>query len=170
MFPSDFAACAEPVRYTLVAALCWVRQAEITDALVGLLVDLVQRINARAEARVEKELLGDLSSSVPGKKGIFLRMVNAVLEHPDEVVREAVWPVVPGGEKTLRKLVKELMAGSREVRERVRYQLRGSYTHYYRRMLGPVLAVLTFQCNNTAYRPVMAQDSRSYGQVPTSTL
>ena len=55
----------------------------------------------------------------------------------------------------MRKLVKDLMAGSREVRERVRYQLRGSYTHYYRRMLGPVLAVLNFQCNNTTHRPVM---------------
>jgi TnpA family transposase len=154
MFPSDFAACEPPVRYTLLAALCWVRQAEITDALVGLLVDLVHRINARAERRVEKELLADLSS-VPGKKGIFLKICTAALEHPDDVVRDAVWTVVPGGEKTLRKLVKELMAGSREVRERVRYQLRGSYTHYYRRMLGPALAALRFKCNNTAYRPVM---------------
>ena len=154
MFPSDFTACDEPIRYTLLAALCWVRQAEITDALVGLLVDLVHRINARAERRVEKELLGDLAS-VPGKEGIFLKMCTAALDRPDDAVRDAVWSVVPGGEKTLRKLVKELMAGSREVRERVRYQLRGSYTHYYRRMLGPVLGALRFKCNNTAYRPVM---------------
>lgn len=69
MFPSDFAECAEPVRYTLLAVLCWVRQAEITDALVGLLVDLVHRINARAERRVEKELIGDLTV-VPQKKSI----------------------------------------------------------------------------------------------------
>ncbi|MGW3471041.1 hypothetical protein ACWDKQ_21870 [Saccharopolyspora sp. NPDC000995] len=154
MFPSDFAECSGPVRYTLLAALCWVRQAEITDDLIRLLVDLVHKINARAERRVEKELLGEMTS-VPGKKGIFLKMVNAVLEHPDEQVRSAVWPVVPGGEKTLRKLVKELLAGSRVVRERVRYQLRGSYTHHYRRMLGPVLAALDFRCNNTTYRPVM---------------
>lgn len=91
MFPSDFAACDEPVRYTLLAALCWVRQAEITDELVGLLVDLVQKINARAEARAEKELLGDLVS-VPGKKGIFVKMVTAALDHPDEVVRQVVCP------------------------------------------------------------------------------
>jgi len=58
MFRSDFLDCPEPVRYTLLAALCWVRQAEITDALIGLLVDLVHKINARAERRVEKELMG----------------------------------------------------------------------------------------------------------------
>jgi hypothetical protein len=154
MFPSDFAECAEPVRYTLLAVLCWVRQAEITDALVGLLVDLVHRINARAERRVEKELIGDLTV-VPQKKSIFLKMVCAALARPDELVREVVYPVVPGGEKTLRNLVRELMASNRVIRERVRYQLRGSYTHYYRRMLGPVLAALTFRCNNTHYRPMM---------------
>ncbi|TCO55695.1 Tn3 transposase DDE domain-containing protein [Actinocrispum wychmicini] len=154
MFPSDLLDCPEPVRHTLLAALCWVRQAEITDALIGLLVDLVQKINARAERRVEKELMGELPA-VPGKRGIFIKMVNAVLKHPDEQVRSAVWSVVPGGEKTLRRLLKELMATNRVVRERVRYQLRGSYSHDYRRMLGPVLAALSFRCNNTTYRPVM---------------
>jgi hypothetical protein len=32
--------------------------------------------------------------------------------------------------------------------------LRGSYSHYYRRMLAPLLAALEFRCNNNAYRPV----------------
>jgi hypothetical protein len=121
MFPSDFAAGDEPVHYTLLAPLRWVSQVEVIDALVGLLVDLVHRINARAERRVKNELLGNLSS-VPGKKGIFLKMCTAALDRPDAMVRDAVWTVVAGGEKTLRKLVKELMAGSWEVRARVRYQ------------------------------------------------
>jgi hypothetical protein len=82
-------------------------------------------------------------------------MVRAVLKHPDEQVRTAVWTVVPGGEKTLRQLLTELMANNRVVRERVRYQLRGSYSHHYRRMLGPVLGALTFKCNNKSHRPVM---------------
>ncbi|GGM73997.1 hypothetical protein GCM10012275_50880 [Longimycelium tulufanense] len=81
MYPSDFADCPEPVRYTLLATLCWVRQAEIIDALVGLLIDLVWRINARAERRVEKELIGSLSS-VPGKKTIYVKMLTAVLDRP----------------------------------------------------------------------------------------
>jgi len=154
MYPSDFAACPEPVRYTLLAALCWTRQAELVDGLVELLIGLIHRINARAERRVEKELIGALTS-VPGKRTIFAKMVNAALEHPDETVREVVYPVVPGGAKTLQALAKELMATERAVAEPVRYQLRGSYSHYYRRMLAPLLAALEFRCNNTAYRPVM---------------
>lgn len=63
--------------------------------------------------------------------------------------------MVPGGEATLRRLARELMATEKAWRERVRVQLRGSYTHYYRRMLTPLLGALGFECNNTAYRPVM---------------
>jgi hypothetical protein len=43
------------VRLTLLAVLCWYRRVEITDSLVDLLIQLVQRINTRAERRVEKE-------------------------------------------------------------------------------------------------------------------
>ena len=154
MYPSDFEDCGEPVRYTLLAALCWTRQAELVDGLVELLTGLIHRINARAERRVEKELIGELAS-VPGKRGIFTKMVDAALERPDGTVREALYPVVPGGVKTLSALARELKATERAVAERVRYQLRGSYSHYYRRMLAPLLAALEFRCNNSAYRPVM---------------
>jgi hypothetical protein len=103
---------------------------------------------------VEKELIGELAN-VPGKRGIFTRMVDAALERPGDTVREALYPVVPGGVKTLSALARELKATERAVAERVRYQLRGSYSHYYRRMLAPLLAALEFGCNNSAYRPVM---------------
>ena len=152
MYPSDFADSSEPVRYTLLAALCWTRQAELVDGLVELLTGLIHRINARAERRVEKELIGELAD-VPGKRGIFTRMVDAALEHPDDTVREAVYPVVPGGVKTLAALARELKATERAVTERVRYQLRGSYSHYCRRMLAPLLAALEFRCNNAGLNP-----------------
>ncbi len=154
MYPSDFAGCPPPVRYTLLAALCWTRQADLVDGLVELLIGLIHRINARAERRVEKELIGALAN-VPGKRGIFTKMVDAALEHPDDTVREALYPVVPGGVSTLSALARELKATERAVADKVRYQLCGSYSHYYRRMLAPLLAALEFRCNNSAYRPVM---------------
>ncbi|WP_214324874.1 Tn3 family transposase [Nonomuraea sediminis] len=154
MYPSDFEDSSEPVRYTLLAALCWTRQAELVDGLVGLLIDLIHRINARAERRVERELVGELTK-VRGKRGIYVNMIKAAIERPDDTVREAVYPAVPGGVGTLKSLARELMATERAVSERIRYQLRGSYSHHYRRMLGPILAALEFKCNNTAYRPVM---------------
>ncbi len=41
MYPSDFAKAPQLTRMTLLAALCWVRKAELTDGLVDLLVQLV---------------------------------------------------------------------------------------------------------------------------------
>jgi hypothetical protein len=47
MYPSDFEAAAPPVRLTLLAALCQVRQAELIDGLVELLPRLKNIGSAR---------------------------------------------------------------------------------------------------------------------------
>ncbi len=140
------------MRLTLLAALCWTRSAEITDALVDLLLALVLKINTRADRRVERELTEDLRR-VRGKQGILFRLAEAAVDHPDETVREALFPVV--GEATLRDLVREAKANERVFQARVRTVLRSSYSNHYRRMLPSLLAALRFGCNNTAYRPVM---------------
>ncbi|MDJ1135717.1 hypothetical protein [Streptomyces iconiensis] len=48
-YPSALRAAAGPVRYTLLSTLCHVRQTEITDSLVELFIQLVQKINTRAD-------------------------------------------------------------------------------------------------------------------------
>jgi hypothetical protein len=136
----------------LLAALCWSRTAEITDALVDLLIELVHGIGTRAENRVERELISDLRR-VRGKQGILFRLAEAALEHPDDTVRAALFPVV--GEGTLRNLVREAKANDQALRQRVRTVLRASYSSHYRRMLPRLLAALEFRCANTRYRPVM---------------
>jgi TnpA family transposase len=151
-YPSDLRAAPRSVRLTLLAALCWVRSAEITDALVDLLVGLVHKINTRADRRVERELIDDLRR-VRGKEAILFRLAEAAVEHPDDTVREALFPVV--SETTLRELVRESNANQQVFQARVRTVLRSSYSTYYRRMLPPLLAALDFRCNNTAYRPIM---------------
>lgn len=81
--------------------LCRQRTADITDGLVDLLIQLVHRINARAESRIEGEMVADLRW-VAGKQGILFRLAGAALEQPEETVRRAIYPVV--GEGTLRDL------------------------------------------------------------------
>ena len=41
------------LRQTLLAAFCFVRIQEITDTLVDLLLEVIHRLNVRAERRVE---------------------------------------------------------------------------------------------------------------------
>jgi hypothetical protein len=52
MYPSDFESSPEPIRLTLLAALCHVRKAEMIDGLVELLIQLVRKIGLRAERKV----------------------------------------------------------------------------------------------------------------------
>jgi hypothetical protein len=83
-YPSDLRAAPRPVRLTLLAALCWIRASEITDALVELLIGLIHRINARADRRVERELTEDLRR-VRGKEAILFRLAEAAVVRPDGV-------------------------------------------------------------------------------------
>ncbi|MEU4955259.1 Tn3 family transposase [Streptomyces lavendulae] len=151
-YPSDLRVAAPPVRYTLLAALCHVRQTEITDSLVELFIQLVQRINTRAEKKVEGEFAKDLKR-VRGKEGILLRLAEAAVAEPGGIVRKVIFPVA--GESTLKALAAEAAANEARYRARVRTVLRSSYSGHWRRMLSPLLGALELKCNNTAYRPVM---------------
>jgi hypothetical protein len=140
------------VRLTLLACFCFSRTSEITDSLVDLLIATVHKMDARADYRVEQELVADLKH-VRGKWGLLYALAQAALEHPDETVRRAIWPVV--GEERLNDLVREAQANDHAFRGRVRTVLRSSYGSHYRKMLPPVLGALHFRCNNTAHRPLM---------------
>ena len=118
----------------------------------GLLIELVHRISVRAERKVENELSSEFRR-VHGKQGILFKLAAPAVDHPDELVRTALYPVV--GEATLRDLVAEARADERTFSTRVRVQLRSCYSHHYRRGLPKLLKALRFRCNNTAHKPVM---------------
>ena|SRR5450755_4429434 len=149
-YPSDLRAMPQPVRLTLLAVLCWTRTAEITDGLVDLLIDVVDKIRTHAESRVEGELVRELKR-VRGKQGLLFALAEAAVEHPDETVRAALFPVVP--EATLRQLVREAKANERAFAQRVRKVIRGSYSNHYRRMLPKLLDALEFRSSTSTHRP-----------------
>jgi hypothetical protein len=78
------------VRLTLLAVLCWCRQTEITDSLVELFIALVHRINARAQKRVERQLLAEFRR-VEGKDAMLVRISQASLNRPEGAVRDVVF-------------------------------------------------------------------------------
>ncbi|GGA58993.1 putative transposase [Kroppenstedtia guangzhouensis] len=141
-----------PVRYTLLSAFFWSRSREITDHLVELLNQIVHRIGARAERKVEKEILHDLKR-VHGKTGLLYRLAETALEHPDGIVREVLFPVIQ--EETLRSLVKEMKNTGPAYRQKVYTVMRSSYGTHYRRMVPEILDVLHFRSNNDVHQPVI---------------
>ena len=124
----------------------------LTDDLVDLLIETIHRIGARAERKVERELLNDIKH-VTGKHNLLFELADATLAQPDGVVREVIFPVV--GEETLRDLVKEWKATGPTYRTTLRTVIRNSYQGHYRRMVPKLLAALEFRSNNERHRPVM---------------
>jgi hypothetical protein len=139
------------MRYTLLAALCWQRQQEITDNLVELLIHIAHRVGVRAEEKVDSELMKH-ARKVVGKAGLLYKLAKAAKGEPDGAVKDVIYPVI--GEKTLEDLIREAEAAEGHERH-VKLVTRASYSHHYRRIVPALLEVLKFQCNNDLHRPVM---------------
>ena len=150
--PGELRRHPAPVRYTLLAALCWQRGRELTDTLVDLVLQLVHQIGARAERKVEQQVLGDLKR-VGGKADLLFRLAEALLAAPDGIVREVAYPVV--GERTLRELVREGRASGPGYRLQIQTHMRHAYRSYYRRLVPQLLATLRFRSNNAVHQPVL---------------
>src|SRR6266700_1563714 len=150
--PSRLRAHSTAKRLTYLSALCFLRAQEITDALVDLLIHIVHKIDVRAEKRVEQEYLNEFKR-VGNKEGILYQIAEAAVAHPDEPVREVVFPVA--SEKLLREVIKEYKAKSPAFRKQVHLIMRASYSHHYRRMVPELLEILDFHSNNELYRPVI---------------
>jgi TnpA family transposase len=151
-YPSDLRAHDPAVRLTLLAALAWTQQGEIIDGLVDLLIALVHKIGTRAEQGAQAELVADLHR-VRGKENLLFRLAEAALEHPDDTVRQALYPVV--GPSTLAELVREGRASESALRARTRVRLRSSYSSYYRRVIPELLEALGFRSSNARHAPVI---------------
>ena len=142
----------EARRTTLVAAYCWLRQHDITDNLVELLLGIVHRIGAKAERTVEKQLLNDLRQ-VEGKDTLLYDIAQAALGNPDGAVKEVVFPVV--SEQTLRDVVRDYKAKGPTYRQNVYTKMHASYRSHYRKMVPQIVTVLDFRSNNSVHRPVI---------------
>jgi hypothetical protein len=144
---------APALRASLVAALCWMREREVTDSLVDLLIQVIHKIGVRAKKRVEKELLDDFKR-VTGKITVLFHIAEASVEKPDGCVRDLVFPAA-GGEQKLRDLVREYKSSGPAFRFQVHTYLRASYASHYRRMVPQVLQALEFRSNNATHQPLI---------------
>jgi hypothetical protein len=150
--PSDLRRLPEAARLTWLAAFVHLRGRALTDSLVELLIDTVHAMGARAERRVEQQVLNELRK-VSGKHNLLFEIANASLAQPDGTVRQVIFPVV--GEQTLHDLVREWQSGPL-YRKSLRTTIRNSYAGHYRRMVPRLLDALDFRSNNAIHRPVIA--------------
>jgi TnpA family transposase len=139
------------IRYALMACFLYVRAMEVTDEVTRMAIDLIHRMDTRSEKQLRREFLADLKR-VEGKMQILSRVAEAVVEKPDGIVREVIFPRVK--EETFHDLVAEFRARRPELRLLRQTIMQRKFARHYRRMLPALLESLRFRSDNR-FQPVI---------------
>ena len=124
---------------------------EVTDDVTRMAIELIQRLDTRSEKQIHREWLADLER-VEGKMQILSHVAEAVVEHPDGIVREVIFPRVK--EETFRDLVAEFRASGPRLRLLRQTIMQRKFARHYRRMLPALLEDLQFRSDNR-FQPVI---------------
>ncbi len=128
------------------------RQAQLTDAMVDLLIETVHRIGSRSKRKVIGEIAKDIER-VYGKEKLLVDIAVASIDESAGRVCDVIFPIV--GKDKLSAIIKESQAKG-ALDRRIYKVMRASWANHYRRMLPSLLSVLRFRSNNTVWRPVLA--------------
>lgn len=149
--PSEVKRHSDALRYTLLAAFCWLRGQEITDNLIELFNGVIKRIGKNAEKSVNRKLLQEVQR-VRGKSKLLCEIAKASIATPTGIVSEVIYPVA--NEETLKRVIKEHETVDAYDIEPKR-TARRSYARHYRRMMPPLFKALAFSSDNEALRSLM---------------
>lgn len=153
-YPSAIKEMPETHKYSLLAIFALIRQRQITDTLADLLIRLTKKIENSGENKLKKSL----SQVVEIKKGcnrktLLNTLISLILGQEEEIVKKAIYPVVP--KERLEAIKKQDSNTPLSYETLVHEKSRSSYLKHYRRMLAPVLELLEFNINNSHYQPLI---------------
>jgi TnpA family transposase len=153
-YPRAIKEMPEIHRYALLAVFAWVRQRQIADNMAELLIRLTHKfVNAG-----KNKLIKEVSQVAEVKRGcnrkqLLRLLVLTIFKHEDEVIKQAIYPVTP--KTQLKEAIYEDDSKDYSYASLIHERARNSYLHHYRRMLFPILELLTFKSNNTYYQPII---------------
>ena len=152
-YPSAIKEMPEIHRYALLAMFSWVRQRQIADNMVELLIRLTHKFVKSGENKLKKELsqVKAIKKSCSNKKLLKL-LITTIFNNEDKVVKEAFYTVIP---KTQLQAMLDGDGLDNIYDSLVHDHARSSFAHHYRRMLAPVLELLAFNSNNVYYASML---------------
>ncbi len=133
------------IRFALMGCFLYVRSMEVTDDVTRMAIELIHRLDTRSEKQIHRELLADLRR-VDGKMQILSRVTGAVVEHPDGIVRDVIFPQVK--EETFHRLWVEFRSSGSQLRLLRQTIMQRKFMRHYRRMLPALLESLHFRSEN----------------------
>ena len=125
--PSDLKRHPDAIRETLLAAFCQTREAEITDQLIDILIQVIHKITTRATRTIEQRSLKEIQR-IYGKQDMLFKMAKASLMNPQGSVADVIFKVV--SEEKLRQVVQEREDQPLTYRQEVGQVMRRSYGHW----------------------------------------
>jgi TnpA family transposase len=128
------------------------REAQLTDAMIDLLIETVHKIGTRSKRKVVGDIAKDIER-VYGKERLLVEIASASINEPSGRICDVIFPIA--GKDRLAAIVKESHAKG-ALDRRIYKVMRGSWANHYRRMLPSLLSVLGFRSNNAVWRPVLA--------------
>jgi TnpA family transposase len=141
----------DPIRYSYLAAFCLQRRAEIIDSLIELLLQVIHRIDARAEKRVKKALIDELQH-VENKPRLLYQVAEAAVANPDETIRRGIFRVM--SETQCKAIIQEYKTKG-GYHQQVYVRMRSSYRAHYRRMVPLLVNMLEVRSSNSVHQPVV---------------
>lgn len=97
------------ILYALFAFFLFMREREIVDDMIDLLIMIVHKIEAKSEKRVTRELFKDFIKN-KDKDSMLKKVLSASIESPNEKVSDVVYPIA-GGEDAVKSILKALSNG-----------------------------------------------------------
>lgn len=143
---------SDEIRYALMGSVLHMRGLEVTDDVTRMAIELIHRIDVRSEKQLHREWLADLQR-VDGKLQILSTVAKAVIESPDGIVREVLFPRVK--EETFQHLVAEFDVTGPNLRLLRQAIMQRKFARHYRRMLPLLLETLHFRSDNR-FQPLIA--------------
>ena len=150
--PSDLKAKDDMSRCADIAKYCYIRRQQITDRVIDMFNRLSHNIVFKSEKRVVRKIIQQIQK-VYGKGKILFSIAEACLADPDQTIREQIFPIAD--QKKLQKIIDEYQKKGEAYQTTVHNSIKNSYSNHYRRMIGPILKLITFHSNNKEHQPVI---------------
>lgn len=147
-YPGTLKKMPEAYRYGYLAMFAFVKQRQVVDNLVELLIRLTQKFLKAGARKLQREAsrLPEIKKNY-SKNDLLQTLIQAILNNEDKVVREAIYPNVSKEDLLFAQSAEEAPQ-SLGYNKKLNESIRKSYIYHYRRMIVPVLDLLDFYSHN----------------------
>jgi TnpA family transposase len=151
-FPSHTVAHKPLIQYATMAIFCVLRSQIAADTLTDLLLQLLHRIEKKAEKQVKNYVLSEVKK-VDGKFDTLFLLADTSLSKPLGIIQEEIYATV--SQERLKDIVDDLQHRGKWYQNQVRARALSLYSHTNRRLVWTLLKALPLQMEEGPYKEVL---------------